>query len=134
MVRQSELEKVERSIIEVRDMFLRISTLVMEQVRQFTQSIGTDKHYFRGCLLQSPLITLAEYHAHQATLNIDKGAGKLEKARDLKIKRLKVNIRFLPLFGSTFNEYSFSLQLKTWILFWLTIILIFCIIILVFLD
>lgn len=30
--RHSELEKIERSIVEVRDMFLRISTLVMEQV------------------------------------------------------------------------------------------------------
>lgn len=32
--RHSELEKIERSITEVRDMFLRISTLVMEQVRR----------------------------------------------------------------------------------------------------
>lgn len=32
LVRHSELEKVERSLIEVRDMFLRISTLVIEQV------------------------------------------------------------------------------------------------------
>lgn len=32
MVRHSELEKIERSLVEVRDMFLRISTLVMEQV------------------------------------------------------------------------------------------------------
>lgn len=32
LVRHSELEKVERSIVEVRDMFLRISTLVIEQV------------------------------------------------------------------------------------------------------
>lgn len=30
--RHSELEKIERSIVEVRDMFLRISTLVLEQV------------------------------------------------------------------------------------------------------
>lgn len=35
LVRHSELEKVERSIVEVRDMFLRISTLVIEQVRFF---------------------------------------------------------------------------------------------------
>lgn len=32
LVRHSELEKVEKSIVEVRDMFLRISTLVIEQV------------------------------------------------------------------------------------------------------
>uniref|UniRef100_A0A1L8DB90 Putative snare protein syntaxin 1 n=1 Tax=Nyssomyia neivai TaxID=330878 RepID=A0A1L8DB90_9DIPT len=30
--RQIELEKIEKSLVEVRDMFLRISTLVMEQV------------------------------------------------------------------------------------------------------
>lgn len=42
--------------------------------------------------MQSPLISLVEYHANQATLNIDKGAAKLEKARDMKIKKLKVNI------------------------------------------
>lgn len=33
LVRHSELEKVERSIVEVRDMFLRISALVIEQVQ-----------------------------------------------------------------------------------------------------
>lgn len=38
------------------------------------------------------MITLVEYHANQATLNIDKGASKLEKARELKIKKLKVQI------------------------------------------
>lgn len=43
------------------------------------------------CNLQSPLITQIEYFAHQATLNIDKGAGELEKAREKKIRRLKVN-------------------------------------------
>lgn len=37
LVRHSELEKVERSIVEVRDMFLRIHTLVIEQV--YTLSI-----------------------------------------------------------------------------------------------
>lgn len=43
--------------------------------------------------LQSPLIAQIEYFAHQATLNIDKGASKLEKARQKKIKRLKVICR-----------------------------------------
>lgn len=33
LVRHSELEKVEKSLIEVRDMFLRISALVIEQVK-----------------------------------------------------------------------------------------------------
>lgn len=41
--------------------------------------------------IQSPLITQIQYFAHQATLNIDKGAEKLEKAREMKIKRMKVN-------------------------------------------
>lgn len=30
--RQTELEKIEKSIIEVRDMFIRISALVVDQV------------------------------------------------------------------------------------------------------
>ncbi|XP_055301093.1 syntaxin-4 [Sitodiplosis mosellana] len=92
LVRHSELEKVERSLIEVRDMFLRISALVIEQ---------------------SPLISQIEYFAHQATLNIDKGAEKLEKAREMKIKRMKW---------------------KIWFLFWLTIILTLIILILIFVD
>lgn len=32
LVRHSELTKIEKSLTEVRDMFIRISTLVMEQV------------------------------------------------------------------------------------------------------
>lgn len=32
LTRHSELEKIERSLTEVRDMFLRISTLIMDQV------------------------------------------------------------------------------------------------------
>ncbi|XP_031628587.1 syntaxin-4 [Contarinia nasturtii] len=92
LVRHSELEKVERSLIEVRDMFLRISALVIEQ---------------------SPLISQVEYFAQQATLNIDKGAAKLEKAREMKIKRMKW---------------------KIWFLFWLAVILTVIILILIFVD
>lgn len=43
--------------------------------------------------LQSPLISQIEWFAHQATLNIDKGAEQLEKAREKKIKRMKVIMR-----------------------------------------
>lgn len=34
MARHSELEKVERSLIEVRDMFVRISAMVAQQVNE----------------------------------------------------------------------------------------------------
>lgn len=56
LVRHFELEKLERSIVEVRDMFLRISTLVIEQVRIFTQfklncSIKLTV-YIKNCLSQ----------------------------------------------------------------------------------
>lgn len=47
------------------------------------------------------MITLVEYHANQATLNIDKGANKLEKARELKIKRLKVSTSVNHMFEAT---------------------------------
>lgn len=49
-------------------MFLRISALVMEQ---------------------SSLVQVVEYHAQQATLNVDRGNDQLEKARDHKVKWLK---------------------------------------------
>lgn len=60
--------KIERSLTEVRDMFLRISALVMEQ---------------------SSLIQVVEYHAQQATINMDRGADQLEKARTSQMKYLK---------------------------------------------
>lgn len=53
---------------EVRDMFLHISTYVMEQ----------------GSLIQ-----VIEYETESALHNVDKGGSELEKARDLKIKALK---------------------------------------------
>ena len=68
MTRHSQLEALEKSLVEVRDMFVRISSLVMEQ----------------GSLVQ-----VIEYHAQQATLNTDHGAHQLQKAREYKIKALK---------------------------------------------
>lgn len=53
---------------------------------------------------QSPLIDQIEYYAHQATLNVDKGAGKLEKAREMKIKRLKVYLHSIDLSSLQFTH------------------------------
>lgn len=106
MARQMDLEKVERSIVEVRDMFLRISTLVMEQVINITEKQESHlsiQFFIHLISLQSPLITQIEYHAHMATLNVDKGTNKLEKAYRLRIKRLKVNL---------FSINHFCIQLK----------------------
>lgn len=69
MVRHTELQKIEKSIIEVRDLFIRISTLVMEQSEQ---------------------ITRIEHFATKTTTRVEKGGGALDKARKLKIKVLKV--------------------------------------------
>ncbi|GAB0097338.1 Syntaxin-4 [Sergentomyia squamirostris] len=66
--RQIELEKIEKSLVEVRDMFLRISTLVMEQ---------------------SARIQVIEFHAQQTGINVEKGGENLGKARELKIKTLR---------------------------------------------
>lgn len=49
-------------------MFMRIAALVVEQ---------------------SSLIQVVEYHAQQATFNVDRGNDQLEKARDNKMKWLK---------------------------------------------
>lgn len=48
-------------------------------------------NYIFFYILQSPMIQVVAYHAQQATLNIDKGADKLDKARRTKIRNLKVN-------------------------------------------
>lgn len=68
MARHSQLVELEKSLSEIRDLFVRISTLVMEQ----------------GSLVQ-----VIEYHAQQASLNADHGAHQLEKARVYKLKALK---------------------------------------------
>ncbi|XP_058118083.1 syntaxin-4-like [Anopheles ziemanni] len=68
MTRHGQLEALEKSLVEIRDMFVRISSMVMEQ----------------GSLVQ-----VIEYHAQQATLNTDHGAHQLQKAREYKIKALK---------------------------------------------
>ncbi|KAJ6637258.1 Syntaxin-4 [Pseudolycoriella hygida] len=87
LVRHSELTKIEKSLTEVRDMFLRISTLVMEQ---------------------NALIQVVEYHAQTASINVDKGTGELEQAKDLKIKATKK---------------------KFWIIFWIILVLVILILI-----
>lgn len=69
MTRHSELQKIEKSIIEVRDLFIRISALVMEQSEQ---------------------INRIEDFATKTTTRVVKGGGALDKARQLKIKVLKV--------------------------------------------
>lgn len=68
MARHSQLVELEKSLLEIRDLFVKISTLVMEQ----------------GSLVQ-----VIEYHAQQASLNADHGAHQLEKAREYKLKALK---------------------------------------------
>lgn len=70
MTRHSELQKIEKAIIEVRDLFIRISTLVMEQ---------------------SDNINRIEDFATKTTTRVEKGGGALDKARKLKIKVLKVS-------------------------------------------
>lgn len=44
--------------------------------------------------LQSTLIQVVEYHAQQASLNVDKGNDELEQAKNFKIKATKVNLHF----------------------------------------
>lgn len=62
------LTSLEKSFQEVYEMFVQISTLVMEQ----------------GSLIQ-----VIEYETENALQNVDKGADQLEKARELQIKALK---------------------------------------------
>lgn len=68
MIRHNGLIDLEKSLQEVYDMFLQVSTLVMEQ----------------GSLIQ-----VIEYEVENALQNVDKGADQLEKARELQIKALK---------------------------------------------
>lgn len=68
MQRHNKLTELEQSLIEVHEMFIQISTLVMEQ----------------GSLIQ-----VIEYETENAIQNVDKGADQLEKARELQIKALK---------------------------------------------
>lgn len=66
--RHTELEKIENSIKEVHALFIRIQNLVLEQ---------------------NDRIQMVEFHAQQATINVDKGADNLDKARELKKKAMK---------------------------------------------
>lgn len=68
MQRHNLLSELEQSLIEVHEMFIQISSLVMEQ----------------GSLIQ-----VIEYETESALQNVDKGADQLEKARELQIKALK---------------------------------------------
>lgn len=68
MQRHNHLIELEKSLQEVYDMFLQVSTLVMEQ----------------GSLIQ-----VIEYEVENALQNVDKGNDQLEKARELQIKALK---------------------------------------------
>jgi t-SNARE complex subunit (syntaxin) len=66
--RHNMLVDLEKSLQEVHDMFLQISTYVMEQ----------------GSMIQ-----VIEFEVDNALNNVDKGADELDKARELQIKALK---------------------------------------------
>ncbi|CRK93072.1 CLUMA_CG006614, isoform A [Clunio marinus] len=66
--RHDMLSNLEKSLQEVYEMFVQISTLVMEQ----------------GSLIQ-----VIEYETENALQNVDQGADQLEKARELQIKAMK---------------------------------------------
>lgn len=72
MTRHTELQKIEKAIIEVRDLFIRISTLVMEQQEG---------------------INRIEDFATKISTRVVKGEKAIDKARKLRIKAIKVNIK-----------------------------------------
>lgn len=92
------------------------------------------------------MIQVVAYHAQQATLNIDKGADKLEKARRKKLRNLKVHttnqqdphMQNNPIQFHWFLFYlSFFfllLQRKTKILFWVVVVLVIVVLLLLFID
>lgn len=87
--------------------------------------------------MQSPMIQVVAYHAQQATLNIDKGADKLDKARRTKIRNLKVGMTaFFPIIESKINQFLFLLyfQRKTKLLFWVVVILVIIVLLLLFIE
>lgn len=59
-------------------------------------------------LQQNALIQVVEYHAQQASINLDKGTDQLEKARDHKMNFLKVNRRLMAnIFRVLYYRYVF---------------------------
>lgn len=82
--------------MEARDMFLRISTLVMEQ---------SDK------------IQKIEYFATQSTNKVEKGGTKLEKARGLKAKALKVRFIFIEISFKRYTKLLIFLKLISYYFF-----------------
>lgn len=69
MSRHTELQKIEKALIEVRDLFIRISTLVMEQ---------------------QDVVNRIEDFNTQTKARVAKVEKTLDKARKLKLKVLKV--------------------------------------------
>lgn len=90
MTRHTELQKIEKAIIEVRDLFVRISTLVMEQ---------SDK------------INRIEDFATKTSAKVEKAEGQIDKARKLRIKAIKVRVsrrrRILQMKGLMISLPSF---------------------------
>jgi t-SNARE complex subunit (syntaxin) len=74
---------LEKSLEEIRDMFVHVSTFVMEQ----------------GSLIQ-----IIEYETENAQQNVDKGADELEKARELQIKALKKKTYILIILAIILGE------------------------------
>lgn len=68
MQRHNLLINLERTLEEVRDMFIQINLHVMEQ----------------GSMIQ-----VIEYEVERAQNNVEKGEEELDKARELQIKALK---------------------------------------------
>jgi t-SNARE complex subunit (syntaxin) len=87
--RHNMLTDLERSLLEVHDMFISLSNYVLEQ----------------GSLLQ-----VIEYETENAGRNIDKGADELEKARDLQIKALKKKTYILIILLIILSEYKIYLK------------------------
>lgn len=107
MTRHTELQKIEKAIVEVRDLFIRISTLVMEQQEG---------------------INRIEDFATKISTRVVKGEKAIDKARKLRIKAIKVNNKIKSNHPETSFIKIFYFQKKTWLWIWIIGILLVIII------
>lgn len=87
MQRHNQLLELEKSLTEVRDMFIQISTLVMDQGSLIQVNFTSKPQFYK--IITIYYFKVIEHEVENAQNEVDKGANELDKARELQIKALK---------------------------------------------
>lgn len=111
--RHADIKKLEKSIVELHEMFLDMATLVESQVRRLL-TIAEADCWPQRCSFQGEMIDRIEFHVGKAVEYVKAGTEDTRKA--LKLQREARKVSELVLDRETDARFCLSFRKNSWLL------------------